>query len=74
MIMYGEYLDDIIEMLEDMPESILAESNYTKKSIAKDDIKLMGLWKYYQEGVSEYHKEPKEAFKDAMWCVFGIQM
>lgn len=74
MVMYQESLDEVSEMLEKMPESILDGSGYTKEQIAKDDLRLMGLWKYYQEGVSEFRKNPKEAFKDAMWCVYGVEI
>lgn len=72
MLMANEYLWDLKEQLQDVPDCIFANRGLTKTSVLADANTMEQLWVLYQKSVEEYESDPRYAARDALCDVLGI--
>lgn len=74
MIMYKEYLYDLMDYIRDMPDALFDcnSMGLSKEAVLSDKDLMDKLWTSYQKSVEEYDCDPGYAFRDTMHEILGI--
>lgn len=74
MIMYKEYLYDLMDYIRDMPDALFDcnSMGLSKETVLSDKDLMDKLWTSYQKSVEEYDCDPGYAFRDTMHEILGI--
>lgn len=74
MIMYKEYLYDLMDYIRDMPDALFDcnSMGLSKEAVLSDKDLMDKLWTSYQKSVEEYDCDPGYAFRDTMHELLGI--
>ena len=73
MLLKHEYLNDVKDMIQRVPEDVFSRNGLNKENILANPAIVEGLWIQYQKGVEDYDLSVNESFCEALRDVLGLK-
>ena len=72
MVLYQDFRDDVMERLQEEPESTFAGIGRTRAEVMADEGTVDSLWARFQKNIEEYRLDSDDAWEDTLSEVLGV--